>query len=95
MELKASPPKNNVSAEPCKLGQEGEGSPVVLTSALKDWRALDEWDFQYLANRLGSAEVVVNDRAPARWQDREEGSPHQSYPCTLSEYIAYCCIHGE
>jgi hypothetical protein len=63
---------------------------VVIEDAAKDWEALRVWDFNFFAARLGSAQVLVNDRAPARLQDISAGSPQQTVSCSISDFVAYC-----
>lgn len=62
----------------------------MLEEALKDWKALEVWDLTFFASKLGSAQVLVNDRAPARLLDLHAGSPQQTVSCSVADYVTYC-----
>ncbi len=72
------------------LPQEGEGEPIIVQDAFKDWPAMAKWSFAYLAQICPKVTVIVNDRAPAREADRNNGSGQQTLITTLSDYVSYC-----
>ena len=62
----------------------------MVGDALKGWSALEKWGLDFFASRLGSAQVQVNDRSPARLQDLRAGCPQQTVSCSVSDYVTYC-----
>jgi Cupin-like domain len=55
--------------------------PVIVRDAMDDWRARDEWTFDFFAKRYGDRRVVVTDRLVR---------PTTARRVSFSEYMVYC-----
>lgn len=67
----------------------GDGAPLVVADALRDWDAARRWTPASLRARFGADAVAANDRAPARHGDAAAGRPQRSAPVTLADYLEY------
>ena len=47
----------------------GEGRPVVVTDAQKDWKAAKLWSLDYFKKHYADEQLIASDRAPLRHED--------------------------
>ena len=60
------------------------GTPIIITSLIKDWPAYTKWNFEYLKKHVGDVSVPIFDSKPAK------GNEKSSAPIaimTMREYI--------
>ena len=63
----------------------GEGVPVVVTDAQRDWKAKKLWTLDYFKKHYPDDEIIASDRAPLRLEDNP---PMKTLRTTLAEYGA-------
>ena len=68
----------------------GEGCPVVVTDAQRDWKATQIWSLDYFKKRYPDDEIIASDRAPLRMEDNP---PMKTLRTTLAEYVDYMQSH--
>ena len=51
-----------VPSAPIACAQAGEGRPVVVTDAFRDWAAMRGWSLGFFRSACGDVPVTINDR---------------------------------
>ena len=67
------------------LARGGEGCPVVVMDAQRDWKAPKLWSLDYFKRHWPDDEIIASDRAPLRMEDNP---PMKTVRVTLAEYGA-------
>eukprot|EP00966_Prymnesium_polylepis_P234185 5416656-Prymnesium_polylepis.1 len=67
------------------LARGGEGVPVVVTDAQRDWKAPKIWSLEYFKKHYPDDEIICSDRAPYRPEDNPK---MKTLRVSLAEYGA-------